>query len=98
DSTTGILTPAGSVAAGTLPVAVIVEPSGRFAYVANQGSGDISEYSINQSSGALTLISTATSGTTQFAITVALGTVSLYSQPGFAKRFHVHRQSHHGRS
>ncbi|MDO8291300.1 MAG: beta-propeller fold lactonase family protein [Gallionella sp.] len=43
--------------AGTNPVAVTVDPSGHFAYVANLNSGDISAYTINATTGALTQIS-----------------------------------------
>jgi len=42
-------------AAGTLPVSVTVDPSGKFAYVANQASNDVSAYTIN-TNGALTRI------------------------------------------
>jgi 6-phosphogluconolactonase (cycloisomerase 2 family) len=58
DGTTGALTPVtGSpVAAGTYPNVVTVDPSGKFAYVANIDSADISAYAINASGGALTPI------------------------------------------
>ena len=41
-------------AAGATPVYVTIEPTGRFAYVPNVGSNDISAYTINATSGALT--------------------------------------------
>jgi 6-phosphogluconolactonase len=55
--TTGALTAiAGSpFAAGSGPQSVVVDPSGKFAYVANFG-GDVSGYTINPTTGALTLI------------------------------------------
>ena len=54
-----------SIAAGTTPVSVTVHPSGKFAYVANQGSNDISVYSIDSTTGALSAIDAngAVSGT-----------------------------------
>ncbi len=60
DPVTGFLTAiSGSpFAAGVNPIAVAVDPSGRFAYVANNGGGNITAYSINASSGALTQIGT----------------------------------------
>jgi 6-phosphogluconolactonase len=42
--------------AGTTPVSVIVDPTGTYAYVANQGSSDVSAYTINASTGAITQI------------------------------------------
>jgi YVTN family beta-propeller protein len=46
-------------AAGTLPVAVAVDPSGRFAYVANNLSGDVSAYAIDAATGALSSVGAA---------------------------------------
>jgi DNA-binding beta-propeller fold protein YncE len=57
DATTGALTSMGTIAAGTDPVSVAVDPSGKFAYVTNSGSNDVSMYSIG-STGTLTLIAT----------------------------------------
>jgi 6-phosphogluconolactonase (cycloisomerase 2 family) len=42
--------------AGSSPNSITVDPSGRFAYVANFGGGDVSAYTINASTGALTAI------------------------------------------
>jgi len=42
--------------AGTVPASVAVDPSGKFAYVANQTSNDVSAYTINATTGALTRI------------------------------------------
>ena len=53
---TGVLTAGTAVAAGTQPVSVTVDPSGRFAYAANWNSNSIWVYTINQASGALTPI------------------------------------------
>ena len=44
------------MAAGSGPFSVSVDPSGKFAYVANSGSNDVSAYTINATTGALTPI------------------------------------------
>ena len=56
----GVFTPAASSPAttGLSPTAVVVDPSGRFAYVANSGSKNISAYAIDSTTGTLTLIGT----------------------------------------
>ena len=54
--TTGALTLVGTVTAGSASTAVTVDPSGKFAYVANWGSGDVSAYNIDASTGALVQI------------------------------------------
>jgi len=41
-------------AAGKTPVAIEIDPSGRYAYVANKGSNDISAYRVHHQTGALT--------------------------------------------
>lgn len=43
-------------AAGSSPFPVIIDPAGRFAYAVNAGSNDISAYTINAATGALTPI------------------------------------------
>ena len=65
DATTGGLTPIGSpVPAGGLPASVAVAPDptrtfGKFVYVANQGSRDVSAYTIDSGAGTLTPIGSA---------------------------------------
>ena len=54
--------PALTVAAGATPKAAAVDLSGKFLYVVNAGSGDVSQYKIDQASGALTPFSAATVG------------------------------------
>jgi 6-phosphogluconolactonase len=44
------------VAAGASPCSVAVDPSGGFVYVANSGSANVSGYSINAATGALTAL------------------------------------------
>ena len=65
NTSTGALTPIDvdavtsgiqNFAAGTGPISVTVDPSSKFAYVANAGSNDISAYTIQPTTGALTPI------------------------------------------
>jgi len=62
NATTGALSSIGTVAAGLFPNSVAVDPSGRFAYVANgdlvRGTGSVSMYTINATTGALSSIGT----------------------------------------
>jgi 6-phosphogluconolactonase (cycloisomerase 2 family) len=62
NSATGILEAEGTIAAGTAPFSVAVDPSGKFAYVANL-FGDVSMYTINATTGVLTSIGTIGAGT-----------------------------------
>ena len=48
---------------GTAPTLLAMDPSGKFLYVANSGSFDISVFSINSSTGVLSLV-TQTGGST----------------------------------
>lgn len=66
DNTTGLLTAAGAVAAGTSPAFLAMHPSGKFLYALNQGSSDISIYTVNSTSGALTPAGTAATSTGPF--------------------------------
>jgi len=54
DATTGALAFKGTIAAGILPSSVAVDPSGKFAYVANGDSDNVSMYTIDATSGLLT--------------------------------------------
>jgi len=54
DEKTGALTFKGTIAAGTLPSSVAVDPSGNFAYVANGNSDNVSMYTIDATTGLLT--------------------------------------------
>jgi DNA-binding beta-propeller fold protein YncE len=53
-------TPPATVAADTNPYSVAVDPSGRFAYVANNGANDVSQYAIDHAAGTLSALSPAT--------------------------------------
>lgn len=61
-STSGALTlvPDSAFPTGTSPVAALVHPTGNFLYVANNGSNNISEFSIDPSTGVLTELSSET--------------------------------------
>jgi 6-phosphogluconolactonase len=64
DPATGALRSIGTVATGSVPVCITIDPTGKFAYVANRtagtfrspSGGDISVYTINSSTGALSEI------------------------------------------
>ncbi len=65
DATTGALTPVGAaVTAGAGANFVAVDPSGKYAYVANLNGNSISQFNIDASTGALTPMSPATITTT----------------------------------
>jgi 6-phosphogluconolactonase len=44
----------GPIAVGTGPTSVAVDPSGKFAYVTNSGSNNVSMFTINTTTGVLT--------------------------------------------
>ncbi|MFO1524378.1 MAG: beta-propeller fold lactonase family protein [Turneriella sp.] len=64
---TGVLTANGTIAAGTSPQKGSIDPTGKFAYIANN-SNDVSMYSINASTGTLTSIGTVSAGTTPYSV------------------------------
>jgi len=54
----GALALSGSpVAAGAFPISIVLDPSGLFAYVANDSSNDISVYAVEPTTGAMTAVS-----------------------------------------
>jgi 6-phosphogluconolactonase len=63
NSTTGELTYVGTIAAGIGPTSVALDPTRKFAYVANFGSNDVSMYTIDATTGALTSTGTIAAGT-----------------------------------
>jgi len=71
DASTGALTSAGTIAAGTDPFFVAVDPAGKFTYVANSGSNNVSMYSIDATSGHLTSIGTIAAGTNPASVAVS---------------------------
>ena len=70
NAATGALTSIGTVAAGTNPISVAVDPTGKFAYVANSGSNNVSMYTINATTGALTSTGAIDAGTGPTSVTV----------------------------
>jgi 6-phosphogluconolactonase (cycloisomerase 2 family) len=46
------------MAAGSSPSSIVIDPSGKFAYVTNFDSDNVSMYSIDITTGSLTLIGT----------------------------------------
>jgi 6-phosphogluconolactonase len=72
---TGVLERSGTVAAGLYPRSIAVDPSGKFAYVANCGDfernqGDIAMYTVDASTGTLTLIGTVGAGSCPLSVVV----------------------------
>jgi 6-phosphogluconolactonase (cycloisomerase 2 family) len=63
DATTGVLTSAGTIATGADPVCVVVDPTGKFAYVANASSNNVSMYNIDGTTGDLMSVGTVAAGT-----------------------------------
>jgi 6-phosphogluconolactonase (cycloisomerase 2 family) len=91
----GVLSPIapGSVAAGQNPTSMAIDPFGRFAWVANSGSGSISAYGISQATGQLTPFGCATGSTTAPIDTCPAGTepVSVAADPSGTFLFAVDR-------
>jgi YVTN family beta-propeller protein len=65
NASTGTLTALSTptVATGTYPISIAVNPTGTFAYVANYSSNTVSMYAINTTTGILTALSTPTVAT-----------------------------------
>jgi 6-phosphogluconolactonase (cycloisomerase 2 family) len=75
-----------TVAAGANPISVTIDPSGRYAYVANATDNTISQYAID-ASGALSPTTVTPTVATQngpVAITVTKGTAPITYTPKFA--------------
>ncbi len=77
NATTGALTSAGTIDGNCpvlcLPSSVVVDPSGKLAYVANGGGGtpfNVAMYTIDATTGALTSIGTVAAGTDPVSIAV----------------------------
>jgi 6-phosphogluconolactonase (cycloisomerase 2 family) len=59
DPVTGVLTPVGTVPAGTFPNAIASHPNGNFVYVGHSGNGGaLAMFSVNRTTGELTSIGT----------------------------------------
>jgi 6-phosphogluconolactonase (cycloisomerase 2 family) len=62
DPATGLLTWVSNTSAGLdSPVSLAIEPSGKYLYAANLDASNVTEFSINAATGALTLIGTVSS-------------------------------------
>jgi 6-phosphogluconolactonase (cycloisomerase 2 family) len=87
DATTGVLTSIGTAAAGLSPSSIAIHPSGKFVYVVNNDSNDISTYTLNLTTGNLASIGTvaATAGSIvihpsgKFAYVTSSGGVAMYT-------------------
>ena len=73
NATTGILTAltTPTVATGTFPYSIAVNPAGTFAYVANEGGSTVSMYAINAATGILTALTTPTVATGNGPLSIA---------------------------
>jgi 6-phosphogluconolactonase (cycloisomerase 2 family) len=70
NATTGALTSIGTIAAEPGPISIVVDPTGKFAYVANFGSNDVSMYTIDATTGALISIGSIAAGTDPVSVAV----------------------------
>ncbi len=77
DATTGVLTSIGTINGNCpglcFPSSVVVDPSGKFAYVASGGGGfpyNVAMYTIDATTGALTSMGTIAAGTDPVSVTV----------------------------
>ena len=70
NATTGALASIGTIAAGTGPSSVAVDPASKFAYVTNSGSNDVSMYTIDATTGGLTSAGTIAAGTDPVSVAV----------------------------
>jgi 6-phosphogluconolactonase (cycloisomerase 2 family) len=68
---TGLPTLLGTQLAGVNPIDAALDPSGRFLYVASEGSDDVSVFSVDSLSGDLTLLEIVPAGVSPDSIVVA---------------------------
>jgi 6-phosphogluconolactonase len=79
-------------AGGTSPISIVVHPSGKFIYAANQGGNDVSLFTVNNSTGQLTEVlpramaglnpsslALGSGGTLLFAANLTSNSISVYS-------------------
>lgn len=62
NATTGALTFVENESTGLAPISVAIDPTGKFAYVANYSAGTIQVMSINATTGALTWVENELTG------------------------------------
>jgi len=71
DQTTGALTFASGIDASPYPAVITLDPSGKFAYVTQEGRGEsVSTYTIDPTTGALSFVSSTAAGPQPYGITV----------------------------
>jgi 6-phosphogluconolactonase len=64
------LTIVNSIATGAGPTSIVVDKSGSFLYTANNGASSVSAFSINSSTGELSLLGTQATGASPNGIVV----------------------------
>ena len=64
--------PGSPFAAGAQPSSILIDPTGKFAYVANSGADTVSAYTIDAGSGALTALPAAAIATGQAPLALAV--------------------------
>ncbi|MBI3480149.1 MAG: beta-propeller fold lactonase family protein [Nitrosomonadales bacterium] len=64
-------TVASGAAAGAGPVSIALDPAGKYAYAANASSGDVTQFSIDPVTGALTNVATVAAGKNPASIALA---------------------------
>ena len=87
EATTGVLTSIGKITAGLSPSSIAIHPSGKFVYVVNNDSNDITTYTLDPTTGDLASIGTlaATPGSIvihpsgKFAYVAASGGIVMYT-------------------
>jgi len=72
NAATGQLSPRGHVTTGTSPQAIALDPAGKFVFVVNNLSDDLSTYTINPSTGGLTALSGSPFATGSGPVSVAV--------------------------
>src|ERR1019366_5218823 len=79
DANTGELTAMASITAGLQPFTITVHPSGQYAYVPNSNGNNVSQFTIDPTSGALTPMSTATVATGAGPVALAIDPSGKYA-------------------
>jgi 6-phosphogluconolactonase (cycloisomerase 2 family) len=75
-TTQTVVVPLGTpIATGTNPVSIAVDTSGKFIYIANYDSNNISVFSINYGTGVLMPVETVTAGTHPNSIAITTGSL-----------------------
>ena len=67
-----------------VPVPILIDPSGKFAYASNENSNDVSAYSINPTTGALSALPAVMTRGGSVAMAMTQGTAVVTYTPKFA--------------